>query len=278
MKRWFLESVSHDDLTNARPQAPLSPAGDAAVSDSRGWRTIQEIWDALCFSWAWRRVLCAPCSFLEVNSLRFLPFLKFRIIRQSTFKRLHDDSRAESGATTSPFAPFIPRGLWQAIKSGSTHLINTKKKCLVGEWSGNVCEVKQGKKWKWGWGRTPREKVRWSYLLRAVIWSNKQMHMSARWRRQRQEGPEQHSLRGLRVTRKEAIEGKRQVQTRLRLEKPEQEAGLLETWGSPTLLSSHMPGHPDPCGVTDASPQSVENILHQEDSAQVDWLNFCLDR
>ena len=68
------------------------------------------------------------------------------------------------------------------------------------------------------------------------------------------------------------------MQTKLKLEKPEQEAGLLETWGSPTLLSSHMPGHPDPCGVTDASPQSVENILHQEDSAQVDWLNFCLDR
>lgn len=37
-------------------------------------------------------------------------------------------------------------------------------------------------------------------------------------------------------------------------------------------------GNPDPCGVTDASPQRVENILHQEDSAQVDWLNFCLDR
>lgn len=68
------------------------------------------------------------------------------------------------------------------------------------------------------------------------------------------------------------------MQTRLMLEKPEQGAGLLETWGSLTLLSSHMPEYADPCSVKDAIPQRVENILHQEDSAQVDWLNFCLDR
>lgn len=88
-----------------------------------------------------KRAVCT-LQFLGSNSLRVLLSLKFRIMRQSTFKLLHDDSRAESGATISPFAPFVPRGLWQAIKSGSLHLINTKKKCLVGEWSGNVCEIK----------------------------------------------------------------------------------------------------------------------------------------